>query len=246
MKALKWLPMVALALVWAGPVSLAACPLITQAEPDWREVTGQFPEAGSVPALGERMVLLWLQKARTPGDVQRANGENTPSLGCYVGDIDLAGAGEGLDVDFRDLPLTQAVLDHAREDFWPVLQTLKAAYGRPRPYQTVPGLEPALPLSTSPSFPSVHAALGCFFACIVSQYAPADKDALEATGRLIGTDRVLGGVHYPSDVEAGQRLGHAYATWWINQHKTLIQTACAEWNAARAKALSLASPVPAP
>jgi acid phosphatase (class A) len=236
MKALKWLPMVALVGAWAAPAPLAACSMITQAEPDWRTVTGQYPQAGSGPAQGEQMVLLWLQKARTPEDVQRANGGNTPSFGCYAKDVDLAGRGRGLDVDFRDFPLTQAVLDHAREDLWPVLQTLKNTYGRPRPYQAVPGLDPALPVATTPSYPSAHAVLGCFFACILGQYAPADKDALESTGRLIGTDRVLGGVHYPSDVDAGQRLGHAYATWWINQHLALIQTACGEWNAARAKA----------
>lgn len=242
----QWLPMVALAVAWAGTAPLGACPLITQAEPDWPAVLGPFPQAGSVPAQGEKMVMLWLQKARTPGDVQRANSENTPSFGCYVKDIDLAGAGRGLDVDYRDFPRTQAVLDHAREDLWPVLQSLKQSYARPRPYLAIPGLDPALPIAASPSFPSGHAVLGCFFACIIGQYAPADKDALEATGRLIGTDRVLGGAHYPSDVDAGQRFGHAYATWWINQHKGLIQTACDEWNAARAKARANWIPLPAP
>jgi acid phosphatase (class A) len=238
------LPLVALALACAAP--LAACPLLTQAEPDWTVILGQYPMAGSAPALGERMVLLWLQKARTPEDVQRANGANTPSFGCFAKDIDLAGAGRGLDVDFRDFPQTQAILDHAQEDLWPVLQTLKNTYGRPRPYLTVPGLEPALPLVSSPSFPSGSAVLGCFFACIIGQYAADDKDALEATGRLLGMDRVLGGVHYPSDVEAGQRFGHAYATWWINQHKALIQTACGEWSAARAKARAWAQAAAVP
>jgi hypothetical protein len=236
MKAMKRLPVVALALACASAASLGACPLLTQAEPDWPAVVGQFPQAGSVSAQGEKMILLWLQKARTPEDVQRANGENTPSFGCYAKDINLVASvptavGEG--VDFRNFPLTQAVLDHAREDLWPVLKNLKATFNRPRPYQSIPGLDPALPIATSPSFPSAHAVLGCFFACIISQYDPADKEALESTGKLIGTDRVMGGAHFPSDVDAGQRLGHVYATWWINQHKTLIQTACGEWNAAR-------------
>lgn len=248
MKAFRWLPMLALAVLSAGPAPLTACPLMTQAEPDWAAVLGHYPQGGSPAAQGEAPVLYWLQKARTAQDVARANGENTPSFGCYAQDIHLGlalGPGAG-GVDFRDFPRTQAVLDHAREDVLPVLRGLQATFGRPRPYAVLQGLQPALPVSATPSYPSAHAVLGCFFACIIAQYDPADRDALEATGKLIGTDRVLGGVHYPSDVDAGQRLGHVYATLWINQHRTLIQTACEEWNAARAKAMGPFVPMPGP
>ena len=244
MKAFTWLPAVALALACAGSAPLAACPLLTLDEPNWPAVVGTYPQGGTPAALGEQAVLFWLQRSRTAQDVARAQGEDTPSFGCYARDIHL-GPGAGLQdggVDFRDFPRTQAVLDHARQDLWPVLQSLQATFARPRPYTVFQGLQPALPVSAGPSYPSVHAVLGCFFACIIAQYDPADKPALEATGQLIGTDRVLGGVHYPSDVDAGQRLGHVYATWWINQHLSLIQTACGEWNAARAKAMGGARP----
>ena len=49
--------------------------------------------------------------------------------------------------------------------------------------------------------------LGILLSRILSQWDPADKAAFETTGRLLGTDRVLGGIHYPSDA----------------------QTACGEW-----------------
>jgi acid phosphatase (class A) len=35
------------------------------------------------------------------------------------------------------------------------------------------------------------------------------KDAILARGRQIGDDRVIGGVHFPSDVEAGRTLAQA-------------------------------------
>jgi hypothetical protein len=236
MKAFRRLPALALAVFCAAPAYPARCPLITQPEPDWQAVTGTYPQAGTVPALGEQAVLFWLQRARTAQDVDRASGENTVSFGCYAQDITLAPGLLGGAVDLHDFPRTQAILDHARADVWPVLQTLRATYNRPRPFQEFQGLDPALPEADTPSFPSAHAMLGCFFGCIIAQYDPTDRAALEATGQLLGTDRVLGGVHYPSDVTAGQKLGHAYATWWINQHLGLIQTACDEWSAARAKA----------
>jgi membrane-associated phospholipid phosphatase len=45
----------------------------------------------------------------------------------------------------------------------------------------------------------------------------------------------MAGMHYPSDVDAGQRLGKAYATWWISQpqNRQRILEACgAEWKKA--------------
>ena len=66
-----------------------------------------------------------------------------------------------------------------------------------------------------------------------AQFRPADGQAIRERGALIGNDRAMAGLHWPSDVQAGQRLGRAYATWWINQpeHRQLIVAACgAEWN----------------
>ena len=89
---------------------------------------------------------------------------------------------------------------------------------------------PVLPLEASYSYPSLNAALGALFAEILRQWDPSDQPAFDATGALLGTDQVLGGVHYPSDVQAGQRLGKAFADAWIDQHLALIQTACPEWS----------------
>jgi hypothetical protein len=50
-------------------------------------------------------------------------------------------------------------------------------------------------------------------------------------GKRIGADHVLAGLEWPSDVAAGQALGRAFATWWINnpEHMPLFKAACAEW-----------------
>jgi len=222
-----------LALAGAGPAPLAAAPSAPAAEPDWLTVVGLYPQPGSAEGQGERAVLLWLQGTRTPQDVARAQGSRHPSLGCYAQDIHLpalAGAGPR-SIDLRDFPLTAAVLEQAGQDLAPVLAALKGTFSRPRPYLLFPVLAPALPLAATPSYPSSGAALGVLYARILGQWDPADEAAFETTGRLLGTDRVLGGIHYPSDAKAGQRLGAAFATWWIDQpgHLALIQTACGEW-----------------
>jgi membrane-associated phospholipid phosphatase len=42
----------------------------------------------------------------------------------------------------------------------------------------------------------------------------------------------VGGVHYPSDVDAGQILGNAIAQAWLAEpaHRRRVELAKAEWN----------------
>jgi acid phosphatase (class A) len=61
---------------------------------------------------------------------------------------------------------------------------------------------------------------------------PAHGEAILARGRLVGFDRVMGGVHYPSDVEAGQRLGEALAGVWLQdpaRRQRVEEVRAAEW-----------------
>ncbi len=234
MRRLPAIPFLIMALACASFSPLpAGQPRTAGAEPDWLSIVGLYPRAGTPTGYGEQAVLFWLQTARTAQDVARANAENTPSFGCYAQDIHLAYAldGQEVPVEIQDFPKTEAVLDQARQDLLPILQALQATFARPRPYVFYSGLQPALPLAGGPSYPSTNATLGTVFAEIIAQYDQADVNALRTTGKLMGTDRVLGGVHYPSDVDAGQRLGKAFATWWIDSHLALIQTACSEWSA---------------
>jgi acid phosphatase (class A) len=46
---------------------------------------------------------------------------------------------------------------------------------------------------------------------MLADLLPERRERLLAVGRTGGTSRTLCGVHYPSDVEAGQRLGEAAA-----------------------------------
>ena len=55
-----------------------------------------------------------------------------------------------------------------------------------------------------------------------------------ARGKLIGQDRVIGGMHYPSDVAAGQKLGAAIAKSLLanEQFKTEFEKAKQECHSA--------------
>lgn len=87
----------------------------------------------------------------------------------------------------------------------------KYAYNRARPGDFDATLETVIPSPASPSYPSEYAAAGAAAAGILSSLFPEDA-ALFAELASASTDsRLLAGVEYPSDVEAGRILGEAVA-----------------------------------
>ena len=64
---------------------------------------------------------------------------------------------------------------------------------------------------TSASYPSGHATHGMVDALVLAAIFPEQRDALLARGEQIGNDRVIAGIHWPSDVAAGQKLGREIA-----------------------------------
>lgn len=238
MKLLNRSSFVALALACATALP-AAQPAPASAavpvEPDWLAVVGLYPGLGTGEGQGELAVLTWLQQVRTPDQVSQAVAESHLTFGCWADVLTSThalGSNRGGGIELADFPMTEALLVQAQQDLQPVLTSLQAIYARPRPYVADPRLTPALPADPSLSYPSTHATVGALYAQIIAQFQGSNRAAIEARGNQLGNDRVTVGLHYPSDVTAGQRLGKAFASYWIDQpgNSQLIKAACAaEW-----------------
>lgn len=66
-----------------------------------------------------------------------------------------------------------------------------------------------VPMPTSPSFPSGHAASGFAFVAAVARTMPGVGRWLRALAYVVGYSRVHTGVHYPGDVIVGAFIGTA-------------------------------------
>jgi len=62
-------------------------------------------------------------------------------------------------------------------------------------------------LETNASYPSGHSMVAWSWALVLAEAVPEKADALLRLGVESGESRVICGVHYPSDVEAGRTLG---------------------------------------
>lgn len=87
-------------------------------------------------------------------------------------------------------------------------QPFKEEHMRPRPYDADRTLTPCIRRpGGSKAYPSSHASMGVVLADLFAKIYPAKKTKILAQGQRIGEFRVLGGVHHPSDIEAGRNLG---------------------------------------
>lgn len=162
------------------------------------------PSPGSTPDKADLQAVLACQQERTPRDIARARSEEDLSPAAFA---DVFGKW----FTPEKLPLTFGLLTNAGADTEAIGSAAKKLWRRPRPPLQDPDIHPVLKVPASASYPSLHAARGILWALILAKIAPDLQDRILARGRQIGRDRVIGGVHFPTDVAAGQMLGRALA-----------------------------------
>jgi acid phosphatase (class A) len=119
----------------------------------------------------------------------------------------------------------------------------KNKYNRERPFVAekrgtcTPSEEPML--SKDGSYPSGHASLGWAWALVLVQAAPQRMDALLQRGYAFGQSRVVCGVHWQSDVEAGRLIGAATVARLQSDDTFKAQVALARDEIAQAQAKGL-------
>ncbi|MGA2081343.1 MAG: phosphatase PAP2 family protein [Holophaga sp.] len=205
------------------PAAGRQLPPATVQAPAYAALIGDYPGPGSEGAKADQAILLWLQTTRTQDAVARARSEADLALGVFS-------PVTGKDLESPGFPLTRALAEDLRLDLRRTTGSLKDWFARPRPYQAMAQIKPAVRLETNSSYPSGHSAWGVAEATLLAALEPGRREAILDRGRLVGYDRALAGVHYPSDVEAGQRVGEAFAQTWLAAHQARVdQARAAEW-----------------
>lgn len=110
----------------------------------------------------------------------------------------------------------------------------KNVYDRERPYQAkvegLPQITPLLPvdnLKHSPSYPSGHTAFAYETAMVLSALLPEEQDAIYARAAQYGHNRMIVGVHFPSDVQQGKVSGLLIAAAYMqkDEFRALLEAA---------------------
>lgn len=111
----------------------------------------------------------------------------------------------------------EPALEDAMSDVDTVVRTAKVKFNRLRPYDRDSRLHPCAKKEKSLAYPSGHSTLAHFVARVVAEIHPEARDKLMQLAWRTAQNRVLGGVHHPSDIEAGKHLADAlFEIAWKN------------------------------
>jgi acid phosphatase (class A) len=146
--------------------------------------------------------------------------EGSPRWKTAIQDNDLWGGGAlkrfscalGVELNDKQTPATWRILHKVELDVRTVGTPAKDFYDRKRPLigNDAPLCVPREDwMKTNASYPSGHAMAAWSWGLILAELSPAKADPLLQVGREGGESRVICGVHFPSDVEAGRTLGSA-------------------------------------
>ena len=91
------------------------------------------------------------------------------------------------------------------------LDAAKPFFGRVRPWLANPEVKPIAKQTKSGSYPSGHTTRVAIYATMLAMMVPEQKEAIWARAVDYAQSRVIGGMHYPTDLLAGWRTGAAMA-----------------------------------
>jgi acid phosphatase (class A) len=171
--------------------------------------------------LGE---ILTIQVTRTKEMEARAIADATESIWRFADVVDSP------KFTAAALPKFAAFFERVVETEGAVVDPAKDVWKRLRPHLYSDLVKPVVPLSKSGSYPSGHATVGTLMGIELANMLPEKRAEIMARAWEFARNRVVGGVHYPSDIEMGRISGTVIAQT-ISTHPDFSQ----EFEAAKAE-----------
>ena len=170
---------------------------VAPAEAALDKILAPPPAQGSPAYQVDLQTLLDMQRTRSDAQVKDAQADAEISVFRFA---DVLGA------EFRAdrLPVTTKFLRQVNTDAGRAVGLAKDRFHRARPYVASTDVQPVLSRPESDSYPSGHATFGYTTGILLAMMVPEQAPELFERAARYGRNRNIGGVHYPTDVEAGR------------------------------------------
>jgi acid phosphatase (class A) len=195
----KVLLAIATATACAGMTSAALGRYLDASQIDLLHILAPPPAPQSPEGKAELEAVLAVQQGRTDADVKRAQADDELSVFRYA---DVMGVGFAPE----NLPFAAAFFKDVAADGGQVVNPARAQFNRLRPVAVDKRVEPVVNANGG-SYPSGTAAFAYVSAILLANMVPEKAAAIFARAADWGHNRVVAGVHYPGDVEAGRISG---------------------------------------
>lgn len=201
-------PLLALALATPAAAQQRAYLIwLDAAKIDVAKVMGLPPAQNSPEHRAEFEKVLALSSARTPEREKQAIADQYQTFNAFL---------KGMDHNYIDGTHreTRLLMREAQVELAILLKSVNRLTSRIRPFQMwnkvrvkpCPGGRPE-----GTSFPSAHAATAALYATLLSDAVPELADKFEERVKSYDESRLICGFHYPTDLEAGDKIGRVVA-----------------------------------
>ncbi len=209
------------------PVAPPPAPAALQAEDLLAELP-RPPVPGSVADKADLAAVFDLQAKRTQRMCDFAQADAEVSLKRFLAPLGLTLNGDTVQTDVLIKRALQLISDAAK--------VAKANAKRPRPYDVDGRLIPCLGKAPEGSYgyPSSHAAAGYMFAGVLGEMIPEQKAKWLSRAAEFGHSRLVGGLHFPSDIDGGKVLGQQAAARLLQDPASRAQIGLARTELRRA------------
>jgi len=145
-----------------------------------------------------------------------------------------------------NLPRTAEFFLQIDSDRYAISSKGKQVWQRPRPPLLDARIKACVHLPKSGSYPSGHSTQAFLWAGLLAEIFPEHRAALRERAELVAWSRVIGGVHYPTDITAGRILGDRLAAEFLKRpavrEALVVVEAEVRGAAAKANESALATP----
>jgi len=194
----------------AAQTSTSSVPYLEQARLNLPLLLGPPPAQESTETQAELQLLEQAERERTSEQARAAAADSERSAFRFA---NVMGAGFTAD----RLPLTAALLAEAADEAEQAVHRAKEHFARPRPYAVDHSLHAIIKKGDGKgdkpgaAYPSGHSTFAYVTAILLAQLVPEKSDAIFARAADFAHNRIVAGVHYPSDVAAGRISGTVVA-----------------------------------
>jgi acid phosphatase (class A) len=191
--------LIAIATLAAATTSFAADYYLNPAQVDLIQILAPPPAPDSAKGKADLQAVLDAQRDRTPAEVKSAQADARLSVFRFA---DVVGPGFKPDkLPFATQFFARVVIEDEH-----AIDVAKAIFHRPRPYVLDHAVKPAVPTTMNgyTSYPSGHATFAYATAIVLANMVPEKAAAIFDRADRFAENRVIGGVHYPTDLQAGR------------------------------------------
>lgn len=192
--------------------ALAAEPLpyVTAKQLDLTRLLAPPPAQDSQQTRAEIQEVLKVQASRTPAMEAAAKADQEEDVFRFTNVL-------GSKFKAENLPLATPFFDRVANNEGVIVDPAKEVWKRPRPFMASNEVKPVVKMSKSGAYPSGHASVAYLLAVVLSDMLPEKREELFKRAAEYANNRIVGGVHYASDIQAGRVVGTTIAATMMNQ-----------------------------